>query len=108
MSQTLKKNINNIMNNPNFAFFGTPNVASKTLDILYESGYVPKVIITSPDARSGRGMHSHPTPVSIWATEHNVPCLKPEKVDEQFINEFEKLDIELSIVVAYGKILAFN
>lgn len=93
------------MNKINFAFFGTPDVASKTLDILMESGYIPKVIITSPDARSGRGMHLSPTPVSIWAKEHNVPCLKPVKIDSTFLEEFKKLKIELSIVVAYGKIL---
>lgn len=94
------------MRNPNFAFFGTPQVASKTLDMLFSSGYIPSVIITSPDARSGRGMHTHPTPVSEWAATHNITCLKPEKIDAQFIEEFKKLNIELSIVVAYGKILS--
>jgi len=93
------------MNELNFAFFGTPEVASRTLDILAESGYIPKIIITSPDARSGRGMHLSPTPISIWAKEHNIPCLKPVKIDLVFLEEFKKLNIELSIVVAYGKIL---
>lgn len=93
------------MNNFKFAFFGTPDIASQTLDILFESGYTPKVIITSPDAPSGRGMEIHESKVSEWAQKHNIKCLKPEKIDESFINEFKKLDVELSIVVAYGKIL---
>ncbi len=93
------------MKNINFAFFGTPQVASETLDILFNASYIPKVIITTPDARSGRGMYMNPTPVSIWATEHNIPCLKPEKIDEDFISELKNLNIDLSIVVAYGKIL---
>lgn len=93
------------MNNYNFAFLGTPDVASHTLDILFEGGYIPKVIITSPDARSGRGMHLAETPVSTWAKIHNIPCLKPEKIDQDFIKEFRNLNIDLSIVVAYGKIL---
>lgn len=93
------------MKNTNFAFFGTPDVASHTLDMLLEAGYIPKVIITSPDAHSGRGMHLSETPVSKWAQDHNIHCLKPEKIDAVFIEEFKKLDINISIVVAYGKIL---
>ncbi len=103
-SRPQKQNLHSMKNIP-FAFFGTPNVASKTLDILFSSGYVPRVIITSPDARSGRGMHLSPTEVSIWATEHSIECLKPEKITPEFIEEFKKFNVDLSIVVAYGKIL---
>lgn len=104
MNQLQKKNINK-MKKISFAFFGTPDIASKTLDILLESGYIPKIIITSPDAKSGRGMHLSPTCLSIWATEHNIPCLKPEKINTTFLEEFKKFNVELSIVIAYGKIL---
>lgn len=93
------------MDNSNFAFFGTPEVASETLEILFGAGYTPKIIITSPDRRSGRGMHMTESPVSIWAKEHNIKCLKPEKLDSVFMEEFKKYDVNLSIVIAYGKIL---
>ena len=63
------------MNNFKFAFFGTPDIASQTLDILFESGYTPSIIITSPDAPSGRGMQIHESPVSIWAQKHTIKCL---------------------------------
>jgi methionyl-tRNA formyltransferase len=89
----------------NFAFWGTPEISSETLDILFADGYAPVVIITSPEQRSGRGMHLTPTPVNVWAHKHNIKCLKPEKVNKEFIEEFKKLNITLSIVVAYGKIL---
>ena len=92
------------MNNT-FAFFGTPEVASETLEILFGAGYVPKIIITSPDRRAGRGMHMTESPVSIWAKEHNIECIKPEKLDGSFFEEFKKYDFDLSIVIAYGKIL---
>lgn len=92
------------MNN-NFAFFGTPEVASDTLDILFGAGYIPKIIITSPDRRAGRGMYMTESPVSVWAKEHNIACIKPEKLDGVFIEELKKYDIDLSIVIAYGKIL---
>jgi len=96
------------MENYNFAFWGTPEVSSKTLDILFNGGYIPKIIITSPESRSGRGMHINKTPVELWAIEHNIQCLKPEKIDDDFIKEFNDFNIDLSIVVAYGKILPKN
>ena len=82
-------------NNFNFAFFGTPDVASRTLDILLESGYVPKIIVTSPDKQSGRGLELTSSMVSKWADEHHIPCLKPEKIDEVFIDQFKKLHLAL-------------
>jgi methionyl-tRNA formyltransferase len=103
MTLTQKKNTNNMK--LNFAFLGTPIVASQTLDILKQNGYIPSLIITSPDKPSGRGLHLTPSPVSIWAEENNIPCLKPEKINPEFIEKFKKLNIDLSIVVAYGKIL---
>jgi len=87
----------------------TPEVASNTLSILKECGYIPSIIITSPDSRSGRGMHLSPTSCSLWADNNNIPCLKPEKITPEFIEEFNLLlttySILLNIVVAYGKIL---
>lgn len=89
----------------NFAFFGTPEVASKTLDILLSAGFTPKVIITAMDQRAGRGMHLTETPVGLWAREHGIECLKPEKINNEFMDEFAKYGVDLSIVIAYGKIL---
>lgn len=88
-----------------FAFFGTPEVASETLEILSTSGYIPCVIVTSPDRRSGRGMHMTESPVSTWANEHNIKVLKPEKINDEFMEEFKSFNIDLSIVIAYGKII---
>jgi len=89
----------------NFAFWGTPDIASNTLELLKDNGYIPNIIITSVDTRAGRGMHLSQTPVSIWAEKNNIKCLKPEKITPLFINELSLFDIDISIVVAYGKIL---
>jgi methionyl-tRNA formyltransferase len=93
------------MNKLNFAFFGTPDVASETLEILKNDGYIPSIIITSPDKPAGRGLHLTPSRVSIWADNNSIPVYKPEKINTEFIDEFSKHNILLSIVVAYGKIL---
>ena len=88
-----------------FAFWGTPVVARDTLEILFQNGYIPRVIISSPDAPSGRGLEVHESPVSVWAREHGIECLKPEKINTEFLEELKKYNIDLCIVVAYGKIL---
>ncbi len=93
------------MNKLNFAFFGTPLLAKETLDILAENGYIPSIIITSPDKKSGRGLELKETPVSLWAKEHNIKCLKPEKIDDEFCLLLSNYSLLLNIVVAYGKIL---
>jgi methionyl-tRNA formyltransferase len=93
------------MHNLNFVFFGTPDVASETLEILKANGYLPSLIVTTPDKPQGRKMVVTPPPVKAWAQKNNIPYLQPEKITPDFIEEFKKLNTDLSIVVAYGKIL---
>lgn len=81
----------------NFTFLGTPEISKKTLEILKNNGYLPSLVITNPDARSGRGMRLKPSAVAIWAKENNIPVLKELDID--------KIKTNLVIVVAYGKIL---
>ncbi|KKQ85523.1 MAG: Methionyl-tRNA formyltransferase [Parcubacteria group bacterium GW2011_GWF2_38_8] len=109
--------------NLNFIFWGTPDVASETLKILKENGYMPSLIITAPDKPQGRKMTITPPPVKIWAIENKIPYTQPEKLSEeqnilkgQSLREFpqglslESKNIlpELSIIVAYGKIIPEN
>lgn len=88
-----------------FAFFGTPDVASKTLNILKSHGYIPSIIVTAPDRPVGRHFTMTPTPVKIWANENNIETLQPEKIDDIFIKNLKEKKYDLFIVVAYGKIL---
>ena len=92
-------------NNLKFIFWGTPDIASKTLEILKLGGYLPSLIITSQDKPQGRKMTITPTPVKTWAEENNIPYLQPIKIDDNFIELIKKMEFDLSIVVAYGKIL---
>jgi methionyl-tRNA formyltransferase len=83
----------------NFVFFGTPDVASRTLEILKENSYIPSLIVTAPDKPQGRKMLITPPPAKVWAMENNVPFVQPENIKEISIES------DLFIVVAYGKIL---
>lgn len=95
-------------NNLNFAFFGTPDIASNTLEILKKNGYLPSVIITSIDKPQGRKMIITPPPVKIWAEENNIPYIQPQKIDEELLKKLLNFNCDLFIVVAYGKILLEN
>lgn len=90
---------------PRFAFFGTPYVARDTLATLVEHGYVPAVVITSPDARSGRGMMYTPSPTKAWAIEHELPLMTPDALTREVVENIAEYGCEYAIVVAYGKIL---
>lgn len=111
------------MPNLNFIFWGTPEVASETLDILKKNGYMPSLIITALDKPQGRKMLITPPPVKVWAIKNNIPYIQPESLaqgSQIFLSrgshsegegrrgeKFEKpeLNFDLSIVVAYGKIM---
>lgn len=92
-----------------FVFFGTPDVASKTLDILKTHGYIPSLIVTAPDRPVGRHFVMTPSPVKTWADENGIPVLQPEKITSEFVADLrtknQQLQAVLFIVVAYGKIL---
>ena len=62
-------------NKLNFIFFGTPEVASETLEILKESGFLPSLVVTSPDAKKGRGMHHGSIPSCYFCQkkQHSLP-----------------------------------
>jgi len=84
----------------NFIFWGTPEVASQTLEILKEHGYRPELIVTAPDRPKGRGMEITPPPVKVWAEKNKIPYLQ----DLEKLSDMPEYD--LSIVVAFGKILS--
>ncbi len=91
-------------NKLNFVFWGTPDVASETLEILKQNGFLPSLIITSPDAKAGRGMHTQATPVAIFAEKNNITCLKPES-NTELLQKLKEAEYAIFIVVAYGKII---
>ena len=94
--------------NTNFIFWGTPDVASETLEILKQSGFLPSLIVTSSDKPQGRKMLVTPPPAKVWAVENSIPYIQPEKLDEEFALKLSTFNFQLFIVVAYGKIMPEN
>lgn len=92
--------------NIQFAFFGGEPLSVPVLNVLYEKGFIPKLIVCNPDRPVGRKAEITPPPTKIWAVEHNVPVFQPESFkDGAVIEHLKKVGCDLFIVVAYGKII---
>lgn len=88
-----------------FVYFGTPYVASDTLEALLKKGYTPALVVVSPDRPQGRGLVMTACPARVLAESHGLPVLAPERITPEVIEEIQKYKAEYAIVVAYGKIL---
>lgn len=89
-----------------FVFFGTPRFAVIVLEELKAAGYVPSLIVTSPDQPKGRKLILTPSEVRVWANEHGIPVLTPSSLrDDQFLSELKRYSSPLFIVAAYGKLI---
>jgi len=91
----------------NIVFMGTPDFAVESLKSIYEAGHNILAVVSQPDKPSGRGMKLMPTPTKAFALEKNIKVYQPERVkkNEEFIEELKKLNPDVMVVVAYGKIL---
>ena len=90
-------------------FMGTPDFAVFTLQALVERGENVVGVVTQTDKPRGRGYELLPTPVKVYAMEHNIPVYQPKTLrSEEFAAQLAEIDPELIVVVAYGKILPVN
>lgn len=88
-----------------FAFFGTPELVIPILDELEKEGLIPSLVVTGKDMPKGRNLVITPPAPKVWAEKRNIPVWQPEKIDAEFIENFQQDNFDLGVVVAYGKIL---
>lgn len=87
-------------------FAGTPDFAAVHLKALLDNGIRPVAVYTQPDRPAGRGHKLCPSDVKKVALEAGLTVYTPENFkDEKDILDFESLNADLCIVVAYGVIL---
>ncbi|WP_457636210.1 methionyl-tRNA formyltransferase [Persephonella sp.] len=88
-------------------FWGTPEFAVESLKALLNSKHQVVAVVTQPDKPKGRGKKLTPPPVKVVAQEHGIPVLQPEKVksNKELYEELKRLEPDIFVVVAYGKIL---
>jgi methionyl-tRNA formyltransferase len=89
------------------AFAGTPATAVPSLRALLDAPEHDVVaVITRPPARSGRGRHTHASPVAELAAAAGVPVLTPARAsDPDFLARLRDLAPDCCPVVAYGALL---
>lgn len=89
----------------NIAFMGSPKIAEEILEVIHKrEGENLKLVITKEDKVRKRGKKTSSTPVKEFAKLNKIDVKTPLKIDKEFIEEFKKYNIDLAIVVAYGKI----
>lgn len=90
-------------------FLGTPDFALFSLRALCKAGYEIVGVVTQPDKPKGRGYELLPPPIKLFAEERGLPVYQPNTLrDESFAALLAKIDPNLIVVVAYGKILPQN
>ena len=63
-------------------------------------------VVTQPDKPQGRSRRLTPPPVKDIAIEERIVCLQPQTPkDGEFIETLERMEPDISVVVAYGHIL---
>ena len=88
-------------------FWGTPEFAVPSLRALQEEGHLVVAVVTQPDRPAGRGRETRPGPVKIEAIEEEIPVLQPEDPNSaEFVEVLKGLGADVSVVVAYGRILS--
>jgi methionyl-tRNA formyltransferase len=86
-------------------FMGTPQFAVKSLEACLKLGEVVAVV-TQPDKPRGRGQEVSFSPVKKLAVARGLPVLQPTKIrGTDFADVLRKLEADVAVVTAYGKIL---
>lgn len=86
-------------------FMGTPDFAAEILRTLHAEEEIVGVF-TQPGKPKGRGHNVTPSAVQQFAEELGLPCYTPATLrDGSAIELLDELKPDLSVVVAYGKIL---
>jgi methionyl-tRNA formyltransferase len=87
-------------------FFGTPDVAVPSLEILDDAADVEVVaVVTNPDRPRGRSRTPVASPVKEAALRRDLRVLQPERPAE-IVTDLERIAPDVGAVVAYGAILA--
>jgi methionyl-tRNA formyltransferase len=87
-------------------YFGTPEFAVPSLTALIDSRHPVLAVVSQPDRPKGRGQRLTRTPTKEAAASRGVAVLQPSRLkDEAFLDALRRLNPDLGVVAAYGRIL---
>lgn len=65
------------------------------------------LVISQPDKPAGRKRQLHPTPISQWASDRDLPLLRPDDVnDAQVVEAIAQCQADAAVVIAFGQKLS--
>ncbi len=86
-------------------FIGTPVIASEYLNALIKNNFKIEAVLTQPPKKQSRGMKLIKSPTHLLAFGNNLKVFHPINFDDVIINELKKIQPDLIVVMAYGKLL---
>lgn len=90
-------------------FFGTPAIALKSLEYLYNSNKIEVVgVVTQPDKPAGRGHKLSMSVIKQFALEHNLPVFQPKSIrkEPEIQEALKALKPDFFVTFAFGQILS--
>lgn len=93
----------------NIVFFGTPAIALKSLEYLYNSDKINVLaVVTQPDKPAGRGHKIQMSVIKQFALEHNLPVFQPKSIrkEPEIQEELKNLNPDFFVTFAFGQILS--
>ena len=93
----------------NIVFFGTPKIALKSLEYLYNSDKINVLaVVTQPDKPAGRGHKLTMSPIKEFAISKNLPVFQPKSIrkSEETIEALKELKPDFFVTFAFGQILS--
>ncbi len=85
---------------------GTPEFSAPVLQALVDAGHQIAAVYSQPPRPSGRGQKLRPSPVHALANELGLEVRHPTSLKTpEALAEFEALEADIAVVVAYGLIL---
>ena len=85
-------------------FAGTPEVASRALELIADKHEVT-LVLTRPDAPIGRKRITTPSPVASKAEQLGLNVHKTNKIDEEALNAIRQSNADKAVIVAYGAMI---
>ena len=86
----------------NIVFFGTPAIALKSLEYLYNSDKINVLaVVTQPDKPAGRGHKLSMSPIKQFALEKNLPVFQPKSIRKEpdIQDEIKKLNPDFFVTL---------
>ncbi len=87
-------------------FMGTPEFSVPTLKTLINSNHNVLAVFSQPASRANRGQKTIPSSIETFAKAHSLIIRTPSNLDnDDEYNYLKKLEPDIVVVIAYGKII---